>query len=103
MVLNNRLVKYLEKNGLYAEEQNGFRQKRSCSEHIFTLSTIIRNRKYQNKSTFLAFLDAEKSFDRIDRDLLLYKLLLNGVKGHIYESIKVIYKNLFAQSMLIIC
>ncbi len=64
----------------------------SCSEHIFALSTILTNRKSQNKSTFLAFLDAEKAFDRIDRDLLLYKLLLNGVKGHIYESIKVIYQ-----------
>ncbi len=87
-VLNNRLVKYLEENGLYAEEQNGFRQKQSCSEHIFTLSTLEIENPTINKSTFLAFLDAEKAFDRIDRDILLYKLLL---------------KNLFAQSMLIIC
>ncbi len=91
-VVNNRLVKYLEENGLHAEEQNGFRQEQSCSEHIFTLSIILRSRKSQNKSTFLAFLDAEKAFDRIDRDLLLYKLLLNGVKGHVYESIKAIYQ-----------
>ncbi len=91
-VLNNRLVNYLEENGLYAEEQNCFRQKRSCSEHIFRLSTILRNRKSQNKATFLAFLGAEKTFARIDSDLLLYKLLLNGVKGHIYESIKAIYQ-----------
>ncbi len=91
-VQNNRIVKYLEENGLYAEEQNGFRQKPSWSGHIFTLSTTLRNRKFQNKSTFLAFLDAEKVFDRIDRDLLLYILLTNGVKCHIYESIKAIYQ-----------
>ncbi len=30
--------------------------------------------------------------DSIDRDLLLYKLLLNGVKDHIYDSIKALYK-----------
>ncbi len=45
LVLNNRLVSYLEINRIYAEEQNGFRQKRSCSEHIFSLCTILRNRK----------------------------------------------------------
>ncbi len=68
------------------------------------LSTILRNRKSQNKSTFLAFLDAENAFDRIDRDLLLYKLLLNGVKGNtIHDSIKANTKNRFAQSTLIIC
>ncbi len=27
------------------------------------------------KSTFVAYLDSERAFDRIDHDLLLYKLL----------------------------
>ncbi len=31
-----------------------------CSEHLFVLTTIIINRKLQGKSTFTAFLDAEK-------------------------------------------
>ncbi len=82
----------MEENGLYAEEQNGFRQGRSCSEHLFVLTTIIRNRKLQGKSTFTAFLDAEKAFDRVDRELLLFKLINLGIKGHIYENIKAIYK-----------
>ncbi len=50
----------------------------------------IENPKINKK--ILAFRDAEKAFDRIDRDILLYKLQLNGVKGHIYESIKAIYQ-----------
>ncbi len=92
-MLNNRLVSYLKINGIYAEEQNGFRQKRSCSEHMFSLCTILRNRMSQKKSTYLAFLDAKKAFDHVDRDLLLYELLRIGIKGHIYESIKNIYQN----------
>ncbi len=86
LVLNNRLVSYLEINGIHAEEQNSFRQKHSCSEHIFSLCTILRNRH-------LAFLDAEKAFDHLDKDLLLYKLLRIGIKGDIYESIKNINQN----------
>ncbi len=78
----------MKDNGLYAEEQNGFRKGRSCSEHIFAVTSIIRNRKLQGKPTYTAFLDAEKAFDRVDRDLLLYKLLNIGIKGHVYENIK---------------
>ncbi len=37
-------------------------------------------------------MDAEKAFDRVDKDLSLYKLLNIGIKGHIYENIKSIYK-----------
>ncbi len=94
-ILNNRIVYHLETNNIYAEEQNGFRQNRSCSEHIFSLLTILKNRKCQNKSTFLAFLDAEKAFDRVDRNLLLYKVLTNGIRGHMYENIKNIYGDSF--------
>ncbi len=68
-MLNNRLVSYLEINRIYAEEQTGFRQKCSCSEHTIL---GIENRKSQKK---LAFLDAEKAFNHVDRDLLLDKLL----------------------------
>ncbi len=90
-VLNNRIVKYLEENNIYAEDQNGFRQNRSCSDHVCTLASILRNRKLMGKSTFVAYLDAEKAFDRIDCDLLLYKLLQNGIYGHLYENVKTIY------------
>ena len=90
-MLNNCLVSYLDKENIYAEEQNGFRKKRSCTDHVYTLSTILRNRIAQRQSTFIAYLDAEKAFDRIDRDLMLYKLLKVGVHGHLYENIKAIY------------
>ncbi len=103
--LNNRIVSYMEENGLYAEEQNGFRQGRSCSEQLFVLITIIRNRKLQRKSTFTAFLDAEKAFDRVDRELLLFKLLnVLGIKGYTYMKIsKLFIKKPCVALMSIIC
>ncbi len=72
---------------MLADEQNGFRAKRSCEDHIFTLSSIVRN----NNNIFTAFIDLKKCFDFIDRDLLLYKLLLNKIDGKMYNSIKSIY------------
>jgi hypothetical protein len=66
----------------------------SCAEHIFTLTIILKNRKAKNESTYMTYLDAEKAFDRVDRNILLYKLLSNGIFGHVYENIK----NIYAQS-----
>ena len=92
-VLNNRIVNYLEDLNWFVEEQNGFRKKRSCQDHLFTLTSIIRNRQHENLSTFAAFIDFEKAFDWVNRDMLLYKLLLNNIDGKIYNAIKVMYTN----------
>ncbi len=43
--MNNRMLPWLEDNDKFAEKQNGFRQKRSCMEHLHSLTAIIRNRK----------------------------------------------------------
>ena len=90
-IINNRLTRYLDDNNLYADEQNGFRGDRNCIDHIFSLTSIIKNRKNRGLSTYIAYIDAEKAFDRVDRDLLLYKLLNIGIGGRMYDIIKNIY------------
>ena len=82
-LLNTRLQKYLEENEILVEEQNGFRASRSCIDHIFTLCTILRNRKAMGLDTFLSFIDYKKAFDSVDRHLLLYKLSKIGVVGNL--------------------
>ena len=92
-ILNKRIVKFCENNMLFAEEQNGFRQKRSCDDHSFVLTSIIRNRKHSNEPTFVGFIDLRKAFDCVDRNLLFYKLLKNGISGRMYNCLKNIYAN----------
>ena len=83
---------FLEDNHLLEDEQNGFRKKRACIDHIHTVSTIIRNRIQENKSTFTCFIDFQKAFDFIDRELLLFRLLKMGINGYFYSAIQSIYK-----------
>ncbi len=66
---------------MFADEQNGFRGKRSCEDHVFVLSFIIRQMKAKRCATYIAFINMEKAFDCVDRNLLLYKLLSLGVGG----------------------
>ena len=87
--INKRLSCYLGDSDLLADEQNGFRRNRSCEDHVFSLNCLIRN----NDSLFVAFIDLKKCFNLIDRDMMLYKLLLNNIDGKIYNSISSIYQN----------
>ena len=73
-LLTTRLQKFLEKNKVLVDEQNGFRASRSCIDHLFVLCTILRNRKLAGRETFLSYIDYKKAFDSVDRNLLLYKL-----------------------------
>ena len=40
---------------------NGLRKGRSCLGHIYTLQTIISNKKSENKDTPVCFVDAKKN------------------------------------------
>ena len=80
----------LETKKILVDEQNGFRKNRSCEDHIFSLSSVIKNRMLENKHTFTAFIDINKAFDSIKRDFLYYKLLYNNITSNIYHVIKAI-------------
>ena len=90
MVLNSRLTKFLEDNNLLSNEQNGFRKKRPCLDHIYSLSEVVRNRMNSNKPTFAAFIDFRKAFDCVNRTHLFQKL--KGISGRILKAVISMYK-----------
>ena len=91
-LMNNRLNKYIDENNLVEDEQNGFRKDRSCVDHIFAVSSVIRNRLALKKHTFAAFVDFQKAFDWVDRDFLLYKLRVHyGISGRLYNAVRSVY------------
>ena len=87
-ILSKRLQNYLDFEGLLEEEQNGFRSKRDCVEHIYSLTSVIRNRMTLGNSTFCAFIDFQKAFDWVDRDMLLYKMMCYNINGLFYKSVQ---------------
>lgn len=59
---------------MVCDEQNGFRKMRACVDHLYLLTTIVKNRKLQNLPTFASVVYFAKAFDKTDRDMLLFKL-----------------------------
>ena len=92
-VLNQRLSIGAERKGFLSEEQNGFRKGRSCLEHIFSLTTLVKHKLVSKRPVYACFIDAKKAFDRVNRTLLQYRLLCLGVTGRMYNAIKSLYQN----------
>ena len=91
-VINDRLVKAFEANDLIADEQNGFRKNHSCTHHLFTLTSLIRN-KISERPVYTTFIDFKKAFDYMDRDLLYARLVEYGVTGSLLRLIQQMYAN----------
>ena len=93
-VLNVRLQSHLNANNLLSDTQNGFRAGRSCIDHIFSLVTILRNRKAQSQDTFLCFVDFRRAFDSVNHILLFNVLSVEfGIVGNMYKSLLSLYSN----------
>ena len=74
-ILNTRIVKHFEDMSILDEEQNGFRPNRSCQQHIYSLMTVLKNECLMKKGEiFTAFIDFQKAFDVVNRQLMLCKM-----------------------------
>ena len=76
-ILNIRLEKFDEFCQIIVDEQNGFRKKRSCIDHLVSLSNTVESRKQMKRSTFVAYIDFKRAYDGIRRDKSWYKLEKN--------------------------
>ena len=92
-VVNERLSNWAESNNLIADEQNGFRKKRSTVDHISSLTSIIDTRKKARKPTFCAFIDFRKAYDTINRTKLWRRLGSTGLCGKLFRAVKSLYSS----------
>ena len=60
-----------------------------CDKIEFIIHLYINTA--ENKPTFVDFVDFEKAFDWVNRDLLALKLLKAGVNGKFYQAVKSLY------------
>ena len=47
----------------------------------------------EQKSSYISFIDFEKAFDWIDRDMLMYKLISYNIDGKFYKATRAMYNN----------
>ena len=81
-ILLRRLTAFINGKGLLSPNQGGFQKNMCTSDLIFLLQTIIEKVvKKGKKKLFVAFIDFQKAYDTVDRDLLLKRLKTLGING----------------------
>ena len=96
-IINRRLQAWAEEYNITGEHQAGFKSGYSSIDHIFTLFACIQKQLLKNSKLYVAFIDFEKAFDTINRNLLWPILLKNGIKGKLLKCIKSMYAGVKAR------
>ena len=78
LILNNGLVKYLEKTNIISENQIGFRQFHRTADHDLTLKTIIDKYFQWNKYVHCCFIDLKSAFDTVWKTPITTEISIRG-------------------------
>ncbi|KKO75094.1 endonuclease-reverse transcriptase [Vairimorpha ceranae] len=89
----NRISQIAETHGLLAKEQAGFRTLEECTAQVATLYEVVKRRSIRNQSTYLAFIDYAKAYDKVPQGALLRKLESIGIGGHLLQVVKSLYED----------
>lgn len=74
-------------------EQAGFRQDKSCTDHIATLRIIIEQAIEWQTPLYVTFVDFERAFDSIDREVIWKLMTHYGIPPKFINLIKELYKD----------
>uniref|UniRef100_A0A7N8Y8H8 Reverse transcriptase domain-containing protein n=1 Tax=Mastacembelus armatus TaxID=205130 RepID=A0A7N8Y8H8_9TELE len=74
------------------EEQCGFCPGRGTLDQLYTLSRVLEGSWEFSQPVHMCFVDLEKAFDRVPRDILWEVLQEYGVRGPLLRAIRSLYK-----------
>ena len=62
------------------------------SDNMFIVDGLIERQLALGKQLFVCFVDFAKAFDLVNRHILFYKIIRNGWKGRVIDTIRSLYK-----------
>ena len=78
--------------GLIREEQCGFRSGRGCVDQVFVMKQMSEKFVDKDKSLYVAYMDLEKVYDRVDREAMWRVLGMYGINGQLLKAVQSLHE-----------
>jgi len=88
-----RLDWFLEYHNVLHISQSGFRQRRKTTDHLLRLHDAIHKSMANKHNVLSVFIDIEKAYDMVNKEVLLSKLLSYGISGRMFRFIRSFLSN----------
>lgn len=92
-MVNERICEWVDRNKILNEYQAGFRKGYSTVDNVYNLTAIINLKLAKKRKVYAFFVDFRAAFDRIPRNLLVYKLHQMGMSTKVVNFIANVYQN----------
>ena len=96
-IVANRLSDYCEAHGILPEEQCGFRPERSTVDMLFVVRRLQELARRRRIPLYMCFVDLQKAYDSVDRELLWKVLARAGVPEEMIAVIRQFHDGMQAQ------
>ena len=93
MMIKERLNNWMEETTFLGDIQCGFRRNRRKEDNMFMLERMMEMAAARGEELYIAFIDMEKAYDRVNRKKLFGVLRMYGVDEIIVSLIERVYED----------
>ena len=87
-IIKDKIVDFLDENGIIRETQHGFRKGRSCLTNLLEFLDFVTACFDSGKQVDVSYLDFSKAFDKVPHKRLGLQLRNHGIKGNIFRWVQ---------------
>ena len=92
-IVVSNIRQHLDRNDILADEQHGFRSKRSCESQLLTFTQNLFKSISGGGQVDGIVLDFSKAFDKVPHNRLMTKLEFYGIRGDLLQWIEAFLRN----------
>lgn len=92
-IIKTRIVDFVDGTFRFDKHQFGFQEKSSTQIATTEMMEYITDNLDRQNYVLATYIDLQKAFDTVDREILLHKLQLMGIRGVAYSLISTYLKN----------